>query len=405
MGDSNNHVIRKITSAAAVTTFAGTAGFSGFTDATGSAARFNEPRGIAVDSGGTLWVADQANHVIRKITSAAVVTTFAGTAGYSGSTDGTGSAARFFLPFGIAVDSGGGTLWVVDQGNHLIRRITSAAVVTTFAGGASGTYGTIADGTGSAARLWAPAGIAVDSEGTLWVAEFNSNVIRKITSAAVVTTFAGTAGSSGSTDGTGSAARFNAPTGIAVDSGGTLWVADWNSNVIRKITPAAVVTTFAGAALCYPCVTGSTDGTGSAARFNGPVGVAVDSAGTLWVLDNGNSNIRKITTPVATSTLQAQTTGCGSVLGVTTVEGVQVYCDGAGWAMIQNTASPCSFIAELATVQPGGACGYRSASVVRTLSNAATVVRDQHQRRGLTGSADGRQLAQWHEVDQRRLSR
>ena len=106
VGDSNNHVIRKITSAAAVTTFAGTAGFSGFTDATGSAARFNEPRGIAVDSGGTLWVADQANHVIRKITSAAVVTTFAGTAGYSGSTDGTGSAARFFLPFGIAVDSG-----------------------------------------------------------------------------------------------------------------------------------------------------------------------------------------------------------------------------------------------------------------------------------------------------------
>ena len=135
----------------AITTLAGRAGSAGSADGTGSAARFYYPRGVAVDSAGNVYVADTGNHTIRKVTPAGVVTTLAGLAGSSGSADGTGSAARFNYPPGVAVDSAG-NVYVADTGNHTIRKVTPAGVVTTLAGlaGSSGS----ADGTGSAARFY-----------------------------------------------------------------------------------------------------------------------------------------------------------------------------------------------------------------------------------------------------------
>ena len=218
---------------------------------------------MAVDGSGNVYVADTDNNTIRKITPAGVVTTLAGTAGVPGSADGTGSAAQFNYPGGVAVD-GSGNVYVADIDNNTIRKITPAGVVTTLAGTA-GVHGS-ADGTGSAAQFYDPHGVAVDGSGNVYVADTDNNTIRKITPAGVVTTLAGTAGVYGSADGTGSAAQFNYPAGVAVDGSGNVYVADTYNDTIRQITPAGVVTTLAGTA----GMPGSADGTGSAARFYYP---------------------------------------------------------------------------------------------------------------------------------------
>ena len=214
-------------------TLAGTVGSAGSTDGTGSAARFNTPYGVAVDTAGNVFVADTYNHIIRKITSSGVVTTLAGLAGNSGSTDGTGSAARFLFPQGVSVDSAG-NVFVGDTNNYTVRKITSSGVVTTLAGLAGNAGST--DGTGSAARFDRPFGVAADTEGNVFVGDIFNYTIRKITSAGVVTTLAGLAGNFGSTNGTGSAARFNRPYGVAVDTAGNVFVADTNNDTIRSST-------------------------------------------------------------------------------------------------------------------------------------------------------------------------
>jgi hypothetical protein len=310
VADQVNHTIRKITPAGVVTTLAGTAGLPGSSDGRGGAARFDRPEGVATDSGGNVYVAVQFNHTIRKITPAGVVTTLAGSAGFSGSADGTGSAARFNNPTGVAIDSGG-YVFVADNDNDTIRKITPAGVVTTVAG-SPGLIGS-ADGTGSAARFKGPHGVATDSAGNVYVADQFNRTIRKITPAGVVTTLAGLAGQSGSVDGPGSAARFADPRGTAADSAGNVYVADEFNYTIRKITPAGVVTTLAG----FPRFPGSDDGARSAARFYSPQGVAVDSGGNVYVADQFNNTIRKIT-PAGVVTTLAGLASIGSADGTGT---------------------------------------------------------------------------------------
>ncbi|MBS4095554.1 MAG: hypothetical protein KGZ83_01780 [Sulfuricella sp.] len=305
VADYMNQTVRKITPAGVVTTLAGTAGVAGSSDGTGAAASFKGLYGVAADSAGNVFVADTANRCIRKITPAGVVTTFVGTAGTSGMTDGTGTAARFSEPRGISADSAG-NLYVADYGAHTIRKITAAGVVTTLAGTAPTPGST--DATGAAARFFSPSSAAADSSGNVYVADTSNNTIRKITSSGVVTTLAGLAGRSSSVDGSGAAARFEDPYSVAVDSSGNLYVADATDHSIRKITPAGVTTTLAGKAGSY----GSTDGSGSTARFKGPQGIAVDSAGTLYVADTGNSAIRKITAAGVVSTLAGSAGSNGS---------------------------------------------------------------------------------------------
>jgi sugar lactone lactonase YvrE len=182
-----------------------------------------------VDASGTVYVADSGNHLIRKITSAGVVTTLAGT-GSPGRANGTGTAASFNYPTRVVLDAGG-TLYVSDTLNSLIRKITAAGVVTTLAG--SGSTGST-DGTGTAASFGNPQDLAVDASGTVYVSDTGNNLIRKITAAGVVTTLAGS-GSAGSTNGTGTAASFSTPSGLTMDASGALYVADFRNNLIRKI--------------------------------------------------------------------------------------------------------------------------------------------------------------------------
>ncbi|MEI6714269.1 MAG: HYR domain-containing protein [Verrucomicrobiota bacterium] len=305
VADSNNHKIRKITSSGMVSTLAGS-GSSGSADGTGAGASFKYPQGVCVDGSGNVYVADTRNYKIRKITSAGVVTTLAGSGSY-GSADGTGTAASFDSPQGVCVD-GSGNVYVADSSNHKIRKITSDGVVSTLAG--SGSSGS-ADGIGVAASFKYPYGVCVDGSGNVYVGDSSNNKIRKITSSGVVSTLAGS-GSPGSADGSGTAASFNNPYGVCVDGSGTLYVADSSNNKIRKITSAGVVSTLAGSG-SYA----SADGSGTAASFYSPHGVCVDGSGNVYVGDYYNHKIRKITSAGVVTTL-AGSGSSGSDDGVPT---------------------------------------------------------------------------------------
>lgn len=316
IADSDNHTIRKITSGGLVTPLAGSTGSTGSTNGTGSAARFYFPCGVTVDSAGTIYVGDTINCLLRKITNDGIVTTLAGGlppfGGDFSGINGTGAAVRFNTTRGVATDSGG-NIYLAEEGAHTIRRITSGGTTVTLAG--LDREPGLVDGTGSAARFNNLCDVAVDGAGNIYVADTANHTIRKITSGGVVTTLAGLGGGySGSADGTGSAARFNYPSSVAVDSAGNLYVADSGNHTIRKITSAGVVTTLGGT----PGVAGSADGTGSAAQFNWPMGVKVDSAGNLYVADSGNHTIRRgvvFSPPVPVLPALASATAASGMVG------------------------------------------------------------------------------------------
>ena len=366
VADENSNVIRKIDTAGTMTTFAGTVRpnfTTGYADGIGAAAAFTAPTSVAADAAGNVFVGD-GNGVIRKITPAAVVTTFAGTVGRYGRDDGVGATARFNGAQGIAVDASG-RLFVADLGGNSVRQVTLGGTVTTLAGadfqfgsndgttatahfraiGAvasdatgnlfvadgttvrkiapDGTVSTLAgtqgvtahaDGTGAAAGFASIDAIATDAAGNVYVAEADGQSIRKITPAGVVTTLAGMAGEAGSADGTGSAARFSSPHGLAVDPSGNVIVADSQNNTLRKVTPAGVVTTLAGLAGAL----GHDDGAGAAARFAFPYVVTTDTAGNAYAFDLVSNIVRKVTPAGVVTTVVGKAGRSGVRLGTDT---------------------------------------------------------------------------------------
>ena len=307
VADTENHTIRAITPAGNVTTLAGLAGTSGSSDGLGSAPRFKSPSGLAVDIFGNIYVADTENHTIRAITPAGNVTTVAGLAGSSGSTDGSASSARFNHPSGIAADPVG-NLYVGDTGNDTIRKITSSGTVTTLAG----TAGTAGSTDGAEGLFSSPEGVAANVF-TVYVADAGNHTIRTITPTGVVATLAGLAQNSGSSDGLGSMARFQYPAGLALDNQNNLYVTDTDNHSIRLVSPAGTVGTVAGLAGS----SGSTDGFGSAARLFYPTGIAVDRSGNVYVADTSNDTIRKGQLPATPQILtqpQAQIVPTGTTV-------------------------------------------------------------------------------------------
>ena len=314
---------------ATVTTFAGST-TSGNADGTGANATFYGVSGVAMDSAGNLYVADTNNNEIRKITPAAVVTTLAGST-TPGSADGSGTVATFNTPTDVAVDSAG-NIYVADAANNEIREVVcsgstaSTCMVYTIAGAVNPGA---ANGSGTVARFRYPQGIAVDSAGNLYVADTSNNEIREIVCSAgsppsaancTVSTLAGSAAlSPGTVEGSGTTATFNAPTGLVVDASGNLYVADHNNNEIRKIVcTGTTASTCTVSLLAGSTTAGSADGTGSAASFNGPTAVALDSAGDVYVADSSNNEIRLV------NPLGTVVTLVGSASGLSSPDGLAV---------------------------------------------------------------------------------
>ncbi|MBM3271103.1 MAG: hypothetical protein FJZ01_26020 [Candidatus Sericytochromatia bacterium] len=281
--------VRVVAPDGAVTTLAGD-GSEGALDGEPAAARFRFPYGVAADGDGALFVADVTNHAVRKVFPAG----FVYTPPLKG--PGGGAADRFDLPHDVALDAAG-NMYVADTRNRQIRRVTPAGEVSVFAG--TGYVGN-ADGPAAGAGFDTPIAVAVGPDGAVYVADEGSHRIRRIRDATVIT-LAGL--EKGFADGATASARFNAPAGLACDSAGNLYVADAGNHRIRRVTPAGIVTTLAGA----PDADGKggfvgafADGTGSAARFHTPVDVAFDAAGLLYVSDYGNHRLRRLSPRAAT---------------------------------------------------------------------------------------------------------
>lgn len=314
-----------------VSTFAGNSS-AGFIDATGAAASFYSPQGITISSTGTIYIADAFNSAIRTVTTGGTVNTLTGN-GTIGYVDGSLANAQFYAPESLVTDAAG-NIYVADFSNNIIRKITPAGVVSTLAG--SGTAG-YDDGTGTAATFNSPRGIVIDGSGSLYVADRGNNLIRKVTAAGVVTTFAGNRAAAWVNNTTATSASFNKPSGLAIDAAGDIYVADALNYSIRKITAAGVVSTYLGdpkhqvigspSALTFDAkgnlfiadqtgrvfeittnkvllplagisaTAGFAEGSGTNALFASPQGVAADASGNLYVTDSGNNRIRKIVLP------------------------------------------------------------------------------------------------------------
>ncbi len=292
IADTNNHRIRKVSAGGVISTIAGT-GIAGTAGDGGQAkvAQLNSPLGVAVSAAGNIYIAEQGSNRIRMIATGGVISTVAGTgtAGFGGD-GGQATLALLRAPSGVVVDSAG-NLYIADRGNNRIRKVTSAGVISTVAG--SGVAGSGADGgQATSAPLRAPAGVAVDPAGNVYIADQGNNRIRKVTTGGVISTVAG-GGSPGhfGDGGPATSATLRAPTGVVVDSAGNLYIADTSDHRVRKVTNAGVISTLAG--LVLGGFTGD-GGPASKAELDLPSGVALDSAVNLYIADSNAHRIRKI---------------------------------------------------------------------------------------------------------------
>jgi len=282
LADSRNNLIRKITSEGIVTTFAGT-GAAGSADGKADTASFFFPTGITADDKGNVYVADTHNSLIRKISADGFVTTLAGSRIYN-TVPGTDSILRFDHPAGITTDAAG-YIYVADTYNNLIRKISPSGKIVTIAG--NGSRGS-KDSMGVYASFYLPGGIAMDSAGDIYISDTYNNLIRKISPDGLVTTIAGN-GTRGSLNGTAKQASFLHPAGLALDPLGNIYVADVGNNKIRMITPDGRVTTYAGSGFA-----GAVNGRDSISSFHRPYGVTADKKGTLYIADYLSNMVRQI---------------------------------------------------------------------------------------------------------------
>ncbi len=375
-----------------ISTLAGKALTQGTRNGTGTAARFAVPSGVAVDGSGNIYVADFSNDTIRKVTPNGTVSTPYGQAGQAGATNTNtmGDPVLFNTPNGVAIDASG-NIYVADSGNSVIRKIDTSGNVTTLAGqvGVTGTT----DATGTSAQFNNPQAVAVDASGNVYVADTSNQTVRKITSGGAVTTIAGTAGTNGYADGNGTAAIFNGPTSVAVDSSGNVYVADLFNFVVRKIDTSGNVTTPYG----QPGQPGRLDGIGNGALFNAPIGLAMDSSNNLYIAD---SQIPPITTSTSSGNNLVRRVNTAGVVSTIAGSGATGHADGTGAAAdfysLQAVALNSNDVAYFAdsfnqTIRVGGI-----KPVIATQLGTQTVTTGQSVTFSVTASGPGPFTYQWY---------
>lgn len=311
IADSANHCIRRLGRDGSVVTLIGKPGEAGSADGNQTAARLDSPAAVAVGGDGTLYIADTGNHTIRKFAGGRL-TLLAGMAGDPGPTNGIARTARFNAPLGLVVTANN-TLFVADSGNHAVRQITPDGTVSTLAG-ALEEWGA-RDGLGDAARFYGPVGLALTPTGLLLVSDSLNHAVRQVTPAGEVTTIAGQLGTDGSVDGPALTARFCQPAGLTLDRWGNLYVVDAFPHLLRKIGTNGMVSTVAG----RPGEPGAADGVNGQGRFFNPYGIVVRPNGAVIVSDTYNATLREILPPFSQSLERQPTTATlrwESIIGI-----------------------------------------------------------------------------------------
>ena len=287
IADTGNNVIRKVNTSGIISTFAG-GGSSGLGDGgLATSAELNRPYGVAVDTSGDVYIVDTNNDRIREVNTSGIISTFAG--GGSIFVDGcSATSAHLFESYGIAVDTSG-DVYIAEKNTNRIRKVNTSGIISTFAGGGSSGLGD--EGPATSAQLNQPCGIAVDASGNVYIADIWNYRIRKVNTSGIISTFAG-GGSSGLGDGgPATSAQLNQPYGIAVDASGNVYITDFGNYRIRVVNSSGIILTFAGNG--YPGFSGD-GGSATSAQLNLPYSVAVDASGDVYIADMDNNRIRKV---------------------------------------------------------------------------------------------------------------
>ncbi len=305
IADKDNHCVRKVNTSGVISTFAGTGGAFGLYGDGGAAnaANLNAPLSVCLDAAGNLYIADFGNHRVRKVNTSGIISTVAGSSvGLGG--DGSAATAAFLnYPTDVSMDASG-NLYICDYGNQRIRKVNTSGIISTFAGSTGGYSGDGAAAT--AAKLSSPNGVFAAPSGQVYIADMGNNCIRKVDIAGVITTIAGNTSSGYTGDGgAATAANMNSPSFVTTDVAGNVFFSDMNNAVIRKVNTAGIITTVAGTGVFGY---GGDGGAATAALFNYPTGVTFDPAGNLFVTTQESHVVRKITADVVT--LSGTTTVC-----------------------------------------------------------------------------------------------
>ena len=386
ISDQKNQRVRMVSTAGIITTVAGTgtAGYSGDGIAANTAS-LNNPAGLAVDGSGNLYLADQSNHRIRKVSAGGTISTVAGDGiGIYNGDGGMATTTSLYSPGGVMVD-GTGNLYIADALNHRIRKVSTSGIITTVAGNGTVNYGGDG-GPATSASLYNPVGVAFDGTGNFYIADQQNHRIRKVATSGIITTAAGTGlFTFGGDGGAATAANLANPSGVAVDGTGNLYIADALNQRIRKVSTNGIITTVAGTGTAG---FGGDGGAATAANLNNPVGVAVDGAGNLYIADSQNHRIRKVATSGIITTVAGNgTTSNSGDGGLATASGFNytagVALDGTGNLYIADQGNhrirKVATNGIITTVAGNGTAGYSGdggAATAANLANPASVVVD-----------------------------
>jgi trimeric autotransporter adhesin len=302
IADKGNNVVRKVSTAGIITTFAGT-GTEGYSGNGGLAilAKLNAPSAVATDGAGNVYIADNGNSTVRVVNTLGIIRNYAGsgTAGYAGNGD-TATHGMLNDPQGMAIDASG-NMYIADAGNHVIRKVAAGThIMTTFAG--TGTLGYTGNGgAATAARLFNPTGVAMDASGNLYIADFFNNAVRKVSVSGTISAFAGTGAAGNSGDGSAAAAAtMSLPASVSVDMSGNVYIADQGNNNIRMVNAAGTITHVAGASINGFSGDG---GFATTARLGSPKCVYADGWGHVYIADYNNHVVRRISSTAGVNDL------------------------------------------------------------------------------------------------------